>query len=301
MAGSGERSEPSVESDWLEQKRGEARRYWNEHPIAVDSVPLEPGTRESFDALYDRWSEGIDDTRLAWLESCRGARVLEVGCGIGRDARFLVENGIDYRGVDYSLPSLKLAREHFDQQGLSAGFANADATSLPLRDGCADIVFSIGVVHHIPDVRQACRELVRVAAPGGRVRVMVYHRHSYHYLLMSGVVVPLVWLMLRLPFLARIARRGPAKLRDLYQIALRVGFSHERMLAASTDTSTAGEGNYNPLSYFLTERELREWFSELEGLRFERSDLKYFPLPFGRGFVERRWGFFLTLTGTRPR
>jgi ubiquinone/menaquinone biosynthesis C-methylase UbiE len=288
------------ESEWVARKRREARRYWNEHPISVDSVPEQPGTRESFDALYERWSAEIDAMRLEFLESCRGARVLEVGCGIAQDGRFLTENGIDYCAVDYSRASLRLAREHFRQHDLPARFTNADATSLPFRDGSADVVFSIGVVHHIPDVRQACREIVRVTAPGGTVRVMVYHRHSYHYLLLSAVVIPLIWLILRAPFLAPLAERGPAKLRDLYRIALRDGFGRQRLLGASTDTSTAGEGNYNPLSHFLTERELREWFADLDDHRFVCSDLKYFPLPFGRRFVQRHWGFFLTLTATKP-
>jgi hypothetical protein len=34
--------------------------------------------------------------------------------------------------------------------------------------------------------------------------------------------------------------------------------------------------------------------------RFSRSDLKYFPLPFLRRFVEKRWGFFLTMTARKP-
>jgi SAM-dependent methyltransferase len=287
-------------SDWVRRKRREAQRYWNAHPISVDSVPQERGTREAFDALYARWSAEIDAERVAFVEQCRGRRVLEVGCGIAMDGRLLTENGVDYRAVDYSLESLKLAREHFAQQGLPGPFANADATSLPFADGSFDLVFSIGVVHHVPDVARACNELARVTAPGGEVRVMVYNRLSYHYLLVRWVVSPIVWTMLRLPFLGRLARLGPAKLRELHRIAEVDGFDRDRLLSASTDTSTAGSGNYNPLSHFLTERDLREMFAGLVDHRFHTSDLKYFPLPFLRRYVERRWGFFLTMTASKP-
>jgi len=294
------KQEKNRKPDWIRSKRGEAQRYWDAHPIAVDSVSYQPGTRESFEALSARWSEGIDASRREFLESCRGKRVLEVGCGIAREGRFLVENGVDYRGVDYSLASLRLASAHMIQRGLPARFANADGTSLPFSDGCFDLVFSIGVVHHIPEVARACQEIVRVTAPGGSIRVMVYNRHSYHYLLVRYLVCPVIWLMTRVALLAGLANRGPTKLRDLYEIAVRDGYDRERILSASTDTSSAGEGNYNPLSHFLTEREMREFFSELGGHRFQRSDLKYFPLPFLRGLVEGRWGFFLTMTARTP-
>src|SRR5262249_26032756 len=142
--------------------------------------------------------------------------------------------------------------------------------------------------------------IARVAAPGGALRVMVYNRHSYHYALVRFAVCPLVQLMLRVPALARLARRGPRKLRELYEIAHEHGYSPERLLAASTDTSAAGEGNYNPLSHFLTEAELRGIFPDLEDLRFFRMELKYFPLRFLRAAVERRFGFFLTMTARKP-
>jgi SAM-dependent methyltransferase len=283
-----------------QRRRAEAGRYWNAHPIAVDSVDFEPGSRESFEAIYARWRETIDEHRARFLEACRGRRVLEVGCGTARDGRFLTEHGIDYRAVDASRRSLALAHAHFSQQGLPARFANADATALPFADGAFDLVFSIGVVHHLPDWSRACREIARVTAPRGLVRVMVYNRHSYHYALVRFVVCPLVWLSLRLPPLAWVVRRGPRKLRELHEIAREHGFSSERLLAASTDTSTAGEGNYNPLSHFLTEADLRRTFPDLEDLRFFRMDLKYFPLPFLRGAIERRFGFFLTLTARKP-
>jgi ubiquinone/menaquinone biosynthesis C-methylase UbiE len=280
--------------------RAEAGRYWNAHPIGVDSVEFPPGSRESFDALYARWRETIDEHRERFLAACRGQRVLEVGCGTACDGRYLVENGVDYRAVDASRRSLALAREHFSQQGLPARFANADATALPFADGAFDLVFSIGVVHHVPDWERACREIARVTAPAGAVRVMVYNRHSYHYALVRWVVRPLIRLMLRVPPLARLARLGPRKLRELLEIAREHGASLELLLAASTDTSSAGAGNYNPLSYFLTESELRRVFADLEQARCFRKEVKYFPLPFLRGWVERRFGFFLTLSGRKP-
>lgn len=283
-----------------ESEKRDLRAYWDAHPISTDSVPFEAGTRESFEAIYEKWKQTIDGMRLEFLESCRGRKVLEVGCGIGKDARFLTENGIDYTGLDYSFRTLRLAHKHFDYAGLRKRFINGDAVALPISDNSFGQVISIGVIHHIVGTREACRELMRVTEPGGIVRVMFYNKESYHYALVNWVVRPLIWLMLRVRALQVFLRWAPEKYRHLYAIAKQHGLSRELLLATSADTSFAGQDNFIPRSGFWTEREMRELFAGLEDFRFVRGDLKYFPLPILRGWVERRWGFFLTMTARKP-
>jgi SAM-dependent methyltransferase len=291
---------PSASPEQQARQRCELRRYWDAHPISTDSVPHARGTRESFEAIYARWKQGIDAMRLDFLASCRGKKVLEIGCGIGKDARFLTENGIDYQGVDYSFATLQLAHRHFDFAGLPKRFVNADATSLPFPDGRFDLIMSIGVLHHVPGTAQACREAVRVLRPGGLLRVMFYARDSYHYFLVDKVVRPLIWTMLRARPLEALLPLAPRKFREMYSIARHDGFSRERILATSADTSFPGRDNFIPVSGFYTAEEMKALFPGLEDYRFLRRDLKYFPLPFLRPFVERRWGFFLTMTARKP-
>ena len=80
---------------------------------------------------------------------------MEVGCGIAIDGRFLSEQGIDYQAVDLSLESLKLANEHFRQNNLRRRFVNADATQIPFGDKTFDLVYSFGVLHHVPAAPKA--------------------------------------------------------------------------------------------------------------------------------------------------
>ena len=58
-------------------------------------------------------------------------------------------------------------------KGGLVGFAvdgrTADAERLPYEDGTFDIVGGHAVIHHLPDVEQAFREMLRVLKPGGRV------------------------------------------------------------------------------------------------------------------------------------
>jgi ubiquinone/menaquinone biosynthesis C-methylase UbiE len=54
----------------------------------------------------------------------------------------------------------------------------ADAEALPFDDNSFDVVYSWGVLHHSPDTPRALREVHRVLRPGGRARVMIYHKYS---------------------------------------------------------------------------------------------------------------------------
>ena len=275
------------------------RRYWDAHPVATDSAPFERGTKEQFDAIYHRWQSHGTTHRREFLESCRTGRVLEVGCGLSMDGRFLSENDVDYQAVDLSFESLKLANQHFRQNDLRRRFTNADATRLPFQDGTFDLVFSIGALHHVPDTPVACREVARVLRSHGTLRVMFYNRHSYHVFLVSYVVRPLIWMFLRLPLGERLVRLGPSKLRGMYEISREHGFSTRRLLSISTDTSAAGEDNFNPHSSFYTEQEIRDLFDGFEDFKFWKTDLRYFPLPWLRRFVERRFGFFIQMTARK--
>jgi ubiquinone/menaquinone biosynthesis C-methylase UbiE len=287
----------------IEENRRASRRYWDAHPISTDAVGLVPGSRESFEAIYERWQATFDEERARFLASVRGQRVLEVGCGISIDGRKIVEHGGDYYAIDHSLRSLGLARRNFDFGALPASkkkFVNADAARLPFADGHFDLGMSIGVLMCVPEMAKACRELVRVVRPGGSVRVMLYCSRSYHYALVAHVVSPAIWLMLRLRVLEGLLRVAPEKFRHLYAISREAGFSRARILAASADTSFAGQDNFIPVSGFFDVDDMRRLFPGLEDYRFFKNDLKYFPLPFLRRFVEPRWGFFLTMTARKP-
>jgi SAM-dependent methyltransferase len=50
------------------------------------------------------------------------------------------------------------------------------------------MVFSHGVLHHVPEIHTAQREIHRVLRPGGELVVMLYARWSLNYLLAIAVV-----------------------------------------------------------------------------------------------------------------
>ncbi|MBV8915958.1 MAG: methyltransferase domain-containing protein [Acetobacteraceae bacterium] len=100
-----------------------------------------------------------------------GHAAVDVGCGLGDDARRLAEivgPGGRVVGVDLSAELLGEARRrHRGTDGLE--FREADARALPFADGSFAGARSERVLQHIEDPEIAVRELARVVAHGGRV------------------------------------------------------------------------------------------------------------------------------------
>ena len=82
-----------------------------------------------------------------------GARVLEIGCGEGRDSVFFAECGFDVTGVDIARSGLVKAERLADSRGVHARWVYGDIGRLPPRrlgDGAFDLVYSCGSLHYVP-------------------------------------------------------------------------------------------------------------------------------------------------------
>jgi arsenite methyltransferase len=67
--------------------------------------------------------------------------------------------GARYTGVDFSPTALALARKRFSREGLSARFVERSIMGLPFEDASVDLVYSMGVIHHIPETERAVGDL----------------------------------------------------------------------------------------------------------------------------------------------
>jgi SAM-dependent methyltransferase len=92
--------------------------------------------------------------------------VVDVGCGNGAYLAELRRRGHRGRvlGLDLSEGMARHSRAH-------APTAIADAQALPLRDGGVDVVLSLHMLYHVPDLDRAVSELRRVLRPGGTAMV----------------------------------------------------------------------------------------------------------------------------------
>ncbi len=116
---------------------------------------------------------------LADFPSGAGKRVLEVGVGMGADLLRWMDAGADATGVDLTKRAVAITRRRLGEAGFDADVRVADAERLPFESDSFDIVYSWGVLHHSPSPPTALAEACRVLAPGGRLKLMLYHRRSW--------------------------------------------------------------------------------------------------------------------------
>jgi SAM-dependent methyltransferase len=142
---------------------------------------------------------------LDWLdpigaEFFRGKRVLDAGCGTGRHAHYAASYGAsEVVAIDLSA-AVDTARRNL------AGFDNVDVVQgdplhppfrTPANGGGFDFIYSIGVLHHLPDPRGGFRSLVRYLRPGGTIAIWVYGHENNG--LVRNVVEPLRRVSTRVP------------------------------------------------------------------------------------------------------
>jgi tellurite methyltransferase len=76
-------------------------------------------------------------------------KLLDIGCGEGRDSIFFARNGYLVTGFDSSAKGVKKSIAWADELGLSIDFFQADINEYRLQD-FYDVVFSSGALHYIP-------------------------------------------------------------------------------------------------------------------------------------------------------
>ncbi|WP_445151898.1 class I SAM-dependent methyltransferase [Baekduia sp. Peel2402] len=96
-------------------------------------------------------------------------RSLELGAGTGYFSLNLLQAGVisEATCTDISQGMVDALSANADRLGLDVTAQIADAEALPFADESFDLVLGHAVLHHLPDLDQAWREIHRVLAPGG--------------------------------------------------------------------------------------------------------------------------------------
>jgi len=158
--------------------------YWNRQPCNVGHSNETIGTEAYFDAVTaKRYRAEPHILDFAGFHLWRGRRIIEIGCGIGTDAEQFARHGAEFVGIDISQESLALSRQRFEVYNLEGEFHLGSVVDMDfLRTlGQFDLVYSYGVLHHFPDMRNHLSNIKSLLRPGGELRFMVYAKNSWKY------------------------------------------------------------------------------------------------------------------------
>lgn len=285
--------------------------FWSDYQPGLRGSPYEPGTREFFDDVTARrYSLEPHVPEVVCFDRWSGRAVLEAGCGIGTDGVQFARAGAQYAGLDFSPTAVRLARRRFQLEQLRGCFVRGSITSIPTKDASFDLVFSHGVIHHIPDTEGAIREYHRVLRPGGTVLVMVYNRRSLNYYLTILLLRRLLVGALLIPGATRSVARltgEPESTLVAHRELLRThGLRYVRDEQLFLSHNTDGPGN--PLSKVFSRQELQalfgRWFTIIDtevrylNVRLYPGGNRLAKSVLGRR-LERRWGWHLYLEGRK--
>jgi SAM-dependent methyltransferase len=110
-------------------------------------------------------------------------RLLDIGCGAGRNAIPLARGGWHVFGLDLSTPMLAAARDRAGQEapGTRVDLALAPMTLLPVRTGSIDFIVAHGIwnlARSAAEFRAGVREAARAARAGAPLFVFTFSRHT---------------------------------------------------------------------------------------------------------------------------
>lgn len=262
------------------EKQKQVESFWDAKPCDSDRSSRSQETQEYFlEIENDRYGlQSHIKEVLGWLR-WSGKSVLEIGTGVGTDARCIIAKGGVYTGVNVDQGSTDLTARALTVFGLRGVVQKASATALPFPDATFDVVYSFGVLHHIPAVDEAVSEIYRVLKPGGVFVVMVYNRTSINYYVEILLFRRLFQRLLLLPgSISLLSRLGFPKKKlkrhqELYRTFGRM--SDEEWLSRNTD------GPDNPYSKVYGRAEIE---GILHQFRIQRNEVRFFDY--------RHWGVF---------
>jgi tellurite methyltransferase len=110
----------------------------------------------------------------------RGGRILDLGCGEGRDSVYFASCGFDVTGLDVSAAGIAKAERLAEERGVAVRWLCRSMLDVPVT-GRFDLIYSCGSIHHVP--REERGRLFR------RLRTLTRPRGLHAHIVFTDVIV----------------------------------------------------------------------------------------------------------------
>ena len=161
--------------------------------ISNDNIDI--GTVEAFGDEWTKFNsftdKEIDDIATTHYfdiipqEWITNKQILDVGCGTGRWTKYVAKYAASVDAVDPSKAIETAAQLLSDCTNVRLSRTSVDG--LPFADNSFDFVFSLGVLHHIPDTQLAMKQCVAKLKPSGHFLVYLYYRFDNRGVFFKGI------------------------------------------------------------------------------------------------------------------
>lgn len=188
------------------------------------------------------------------------AKVLDLGCGTGRNISFVkdyVDRGtFKFYGIDYSASCIKYAKRQYKKYGVK--YIQHDGKKLPFKDNTFDYIVSSHVLEHVPqsDAKMYFSEISRILKKGGiavvgtpnrkycqdlfcmnpsdekKFRLILPHLHEFYYKELSKLLNDNKWF-------------------DKYSLDQTVNLINRRLMTNSINKVKPGKGLFNKIKFEL--------------------------------------------------
>lgn len=126
-------------------------------------------TSDESDEIFDNYFNIFPLNKLN-----KNSIVMDLGCGSGRWAKHIAPRVKKLVAVDPSIKALNTAKINL-KKFTNVEFLLGDISTVNIKDNSFDFIYSLGVLHHIPDTTQAIKDIYDKLKPDSPFLVYLYY------------------------------------------------------------------------------------------------------------------------------
>jgi ubiquinone/menaquinone biosynthesis C-methylase UbiE len=248
--------------------------FWEAHPCGDQLVAGSLDDYAEFFSTYDSFRYRTEAHIIRCLDALdlAGKKTLEIGLGQGADSEQLIRRGAVWSGLDLTRESVSRVRLRMQSRDLLyEAIKQGSVLDIPYASGSFDLVYSHGVLHHVPDIMQAQNEIRRVLKPEGTLVVMLYAKYSLNYLIS-------ICLLRRLGILIVVSKKNASGIYAKHRAKARQQ-GLIRYLRINNFIHYNTDGPDNPYSKVYTTAEVRQDFPAFKIIRAHKEFMHAPPIP----------------------